>query len=63
MRGDPSMPVPCQGGAAGWMPTVPDPRVLFSRVDVSEDGMKALVTLSSGDMRRALNILQVGLRP
>ncbi|NWS58065.1 RFC5 factor, partial [Chunga burmeisteri] len=27
-------------------------------VDVSEDGMKALVTLSSGDMRRALNILQ-----
>lgn len=29
------------------------------RADVSEDGMKALVTLSSGDMRRALNILQV----
>lgn len=29
------------------------------RVDISEDGMKALVTLSSGDMRRALNILQV----
>ncbi|XP_009865707.1 PREDICTED: replication factor C subunit 5, partial [Apaloderma vittatum] len=28
-------------------------------VDVTEDGMKALVTLSSGDMRRALNILQV----
>ena len=28
-------------------------------VDISEDGMKALVTLSSGDMRRALNILQV----
>ncbi|KAF3820712.1 hypothetical protein GH733_005257 [Mirounga leonina] len=27
-------------------------------VDLSEDGMKALVTLSSGDMRRALNILQ-----
>lgn len=27
-------------------------------VDISEDGMKALVTLSSGDMRRALNILQ-----
>ncbi|XP_006890469.1 PREDICTED: replication factor C subunit 5 isoform X2 [Elephantulus edwardii] len=27
-------------------------------VDVSEDGMKALITLSSGDMRRALNILQ-----
>ena len=29
------------------------------RVDISEDGMKALITLSSGDMRRALNILQV----
>ncbi|XP_004396762.1 PREDICTED: replication factor C subunit 5 [Odobenus rosmarus divergens] len=28
------------------------------KVDLSEDGMKALVTLSSGDMRRALNILQ-----
>uniref|UniRef100_F6VJP4 Replication factor C subunit 5 n=2 Tax=Equus caballus TaxID=9796 RepID=F6VJP4_HORSE len=28
------------------------------RVAISEDGMKALVTLSSGDMRRALNILQ-----
>ncbi|NWI19544.1 RFC5 factor, partial [Crypturellus soui] len=28
------------------------------KVDVTEDGMKALVTLSSGDMRRALNILQ-----
>uniref|UniRef100_A0A8C6ZRH7 Activator 1 subunit 5 n=1 Tax=Nothoprocta perdicaria TaxID=30464 RepID=A0A8C6ZRH7_NOTPE len=28
------------------------------QVDVTEDGMKALVTLSSGDMRRALNILQ-----
>ncbi|NWT76685.1 RFC5 factor, partial [Prunella himalayana] len=27
-------------------------------VDVTEDGMKALVTLSSGDMRRAVNILQ-----
>uniref|UniRef100_A0A8C5KVS4 Replication factor C subunit 5 n=1 Tax=Jaculus jaculus TaxID=51337 RepID=A0A8C5KVS4_JACJA len=27
-------------------------------VDITEDGMKALVTLSSGDMRRALNILQ-----
>ncbi|KAH0508643.1 Replication factor C subunit 5 [Microtus ochrogaster] len=27
-------------------------------VDISEDGMKALVTLSSGNMRRALNILQ-----
>lgn len=38
------------------------PQVLFSRVDVTEDGMKALVTLSSGDMRRALNILQVRTR-
>uniref|UniRef100_A0A8D0RJN6 Replication factor C subunit 5 n=2 Tax=Sus scrofa TaxID=9823 RepID=A0A8D0RJN6_PIG len=28
------------------------------KVDISEDGMKALITLSSGDMRRALNILQ-----
>ncbi|KAM4049623.1 replication factor C subunit 5 [Anomaloglossus baeobatrachus] len=27
-------------------------------VDITADGMKALVTLSSGDMRRALNILQ-----
>ncbi|KAK9391600.1 replication factor C subunit 5 [Crotalus adamanteus] len=27
-------------------------------VDVSPDGMKALVTLSNGDMRRSLNILQ-----
>ncbi|XP_015677452.1 replication factor C subunit 5 isoform X2 [Protobothrops mucrosquamatus] len=27
-------------------------------VDVSHDGMKALVTLSNGDMRRSLNILQ-----
>uniref|UniRef100_A0A8C5LNT6 Activator 1 subunit 5 n=1 Tax=Leptobrachium leishanense TaxID=445787 RepID=A0A8C5LNT6_9ANUR len=27
-------------------------------VDISPDGMKALVTLSNGDMRRALNILQ-----
>ncbi|CAJ0934906.1 unnamed protein product [Ranitomeya imitator] len=27
-------------------------------VDIAPDGMKALVTLSSGDMRRALNILQ-----
>lgn len=28
-------------------------------IDVSPDGMKAIVTLSSGDMRRSLNILQV----
>ncbi|KAE8635358.1 hypothetical protein XENTR_v10002592 [Xenopus tropicalis] len=27
-------------------------------VDISPDGMKALVTLSNGDMRRSLNILQ-----
>uniref|UniRef100_A0A8D3DWA6 Activator 1 subunit 5 n=1 Tax=Scophthalmus maximus TaxID=52904 RepID=A0A8D3DWA6_SCOMX len=27
-------------------------------IDVSPDGMKAIVTLSSGDMRRSLNILQ-----
>lgn len=40
-----------------WLPL--QPQVLFSRVDVTEDGMKALVTLSNGDMRRALNILQV----
>lgn len=58
-----SVPTPCQGGAAGWIPTVPLPWALFSRVDVTEDGMKALVTLSSGDMRRALNILQVGPGP
>lgn len=30
-------------------------------IDVTPDGMKAIVTLSSGDMRRSLNILQVGL--
>lgn len=28
-------------------------------IDISPDGMKAIVTLSSGDMRRSLNILQV----
>ncbi|KAM4709977.1 replication factor C subunit 5 [Discoglossus pictus] len=32
--------------------------VLQESVDISPDGMKALVTLSNGDMRRALNILQ-----
>lgn len=31
---------------------------LFCRVNVSEDGKKALLTLSGGDMRRILNILQ-----
>ena len=30
----------------------------FSSVKVSPDGMESLVTLSQGDMRRALNILQ-----
>lgn len=29
------------------------------RVQVSEDGIKSLVRLASGDMRKALNILQV----
>lgn len=28
-------------------------------IDITPDGMKAIVTLSSGDMRRSLNILQV----
>lgn len=32
--------------------------ILYS-VKVSKDGMDSLVTLSRGDMRRALNILQV----
>lgn len=31
---------------------------LFFRVNVTEDGIKALVTLASGDMRKALNVLQ-----
>ena len=30
-----------------------------SRVDTTEDGLKAVLNLSIGDMRRALNILQV----
>ena len=34
--------------------------VLFSAsVNVQPDGMESLITLSEGDMRRALNILQV----
>lgn len=33
----------------------------FSRVDITEDGMKAVVQLASGDMRKALNIMQVSL--
>ena len=48
--------VPCSPPRARRCSPVSHPRV-----DVSEDGMKALVTLSSGDMRRALNILQVPL--
>ncbi|GAA6095810.1 replication factor C subunit 5 isoform X1, partial [Tachysurus ichikawai] len=28
-------------------------------IDITPDGMKAIVTLSTGDMRRSLNILQV----
>lgn len=28
------------------------------RVDISDDGRKALVTLSGGDMRKVLNVLQ-----
>ena len=35
------------------------PVSVFCSVTVTEDGMKALVTLANGDMRRALNILQV----
>ena len=31
----------------------------YARVDITEDGLKALVHLASGDMRKALNILQV----
>lgn len=31
----------------------------FFSVQVPEDGMKSLVRLASGDMRKALNILQV----
>lgn len=41
--------------------------VFFFSVQVPEDGMKSLVRLASGDMRKALNILQVSnlqrLRP
>ena len=31
----------------------------FSRVNITEDGRAALLKLSRGDMRRALNVLQV----
>ena len=33
--------------------------VCVHRVSVQPDGMESLITLSEGDMRRALNILQV----
>ena len=33
----------------------------YARVDINDDGLKALVHLASGDMRKALNILQVKL--
>ncbi|KAJ7309635.1 hypothetical protein JRQ81_007690 [Phrynocephalus forsythii] len=46
-------------------PLTPDlmvPRLQYviekENVDITDDGMKALVTLSNGDMRRSLNILQ-----
>lgn len=31
----------------------------WTRLDVSESGLAAVVRLSNGDMRKALNILQV----
>ena len=34
--------------------------LLFFSVNITGDGMKAVVHLSKGDMRRSLNILQVG---
>ncbi len=34
-----------------------------SRVNVTEDGKKALVTLAKGDMRKSLNILQARFVP
>lgn len=35
---------------------------LFGSIDITPDGMKAIVTLSTGDMRRSLNILQVRIK-
>lgn len=35
---------------------------VFGSIDITPDGMKAIVTLSAGDMRRSLNILQVQLQ-
>lgn len=32
---------------------------VFGSINVTPDGIKAIVTLSTGDMRRSLNILQV----
>lgn len=33
--------------------------IVFGSIDITADGRKAIVTLSAGDMRRSLNILQV----
>lgn len=33
-------------------------RLVFCRVSLTDDGKKALLKLSKGDMRRALNVLQ-----
>jgi len=33
----------------------------FSSVKVTPDGMDSLIALSQGDMRRALNVLQVSM--
>ena len=38
-----------------------DADLIFHSVNITEDGIKALTKLSKGDMRRALNILQVKL--
>ena len=46
-----------------WIFMIHSPHNIFffleTRLDVSESGLAALVRLSSGDMRKALNILQV----
>lgn len=36
-----------------------DCMIVFGSIDITADGRKAIVTLSAGDMRRSLNILQV----
>ena len=38
---------------------LPSMSLCLFRVNVTEDGKKALVTLANGDMRKVLNILQV----